>query len=103
VIFDTDIFIRTQKGNERAALLIDGADDRLLSVLTYMELLQCAQNRRQHECTRGFLRDFGFRTLPLSCSALSRDGRTRYCPTTRVPDDVPAHNQSVFSSLFQCK
>ena len=66
MIFDTDIFIWTQRGNERAALLIDGEDDRLLSMQTYMELLQCAQNRRQLEYTRAFLRDFGFRTLPLS-------------------------------------
>ena len=66
MIFDTDIFIWIQKGNEKAARLIDREEVRLLSVQTYMELLRCAENRRQHEYTRNFLRDFGFRTLPLS-------------------------------------
>lgn len=66
VLFDTDIFIWVQRGNLRAAHLIEGEDERLLSVQSYMELLQGAENRRQHEQTKSFLRDFGFSTLPLS-------------------------------------
>jgi predicted nucleic acid-binding protein len=66
VIFDTDMFIWVQRGNLKAAQLIEGADKRLLSVQSYMELLQGAENRRQHELTKSFLRDFGFSILPLS-------------------------------------
>jgi predicted nucleic acid-binding protein len=66
VLFDTDIFIWIQRGNPKAARLVEKEPDRLLSVQSYMELLQCASDRRQHELTRSFLRDFGFRTLPLS-------------------------------------
>ena len=66
MIFDTDIFIWVQRGNEKAARLIDREEIRLLSAQTYMELLQCAGNRQQHDCTRDFLRDLNFRTLPLS-------------------------------------
>lgn len=66
VLFDTDIFIWIQRGNTKAARLVDREEERLLSVMTYMELLQCAQNRRQHDCTRSFLSDFGFRIVPLS-------------------------------------
>jgi len=33
--------------------------ERLLSVQTYMELLQCAENRRQHEETKSFLKASG--------------------------------------------
>ena len=66
MIFDTDIFIWVQRGNLKAARLIEGEDERLLSVQSYMELLQGAENRRQHEQTKSFLRDFGFATLPLS-------------------------------------
>ncbi len=66
MIFDTDIFIWVQRGNIKAAQLIEGEDERLLSVQSYMELLQGAENRRQHEQTKSFLRDFGFSTLPLS-------------------------------------
>jgi len=66
VLFDTDVFIWIQRGNPKAARLVDREPDRLLSVQSYMELLQGASDRRQHDLTRGFLRDFGFRTLPLS-------------------------------------
>ncbi|OGV62762.1 MAG: twitching motility protein PilT [Lentisphaerae bacterium RIFOXYC12_FULL_60_16] len=66
MIFDTDIFIWVQRGNLKAAQLIEGEDERLLSIQSYMELLQGAENRRQHELTKSFLRDFGFSTLPLS-------------------------------------
>jgi predicted nucleic acid-binding protein len=68
VIFDTDIFIWVQRGNVKAAHLIEREEERLISAQTYMELLQCAQNRAQHEYTKQFLLDFGFRTLPLSAN-----------------------------------
>ena len=65
-MFDTDIFIWIQRGNAGAAQLVEREEERLLSAQSYMELLQCAQDRRQHEYTKQFLRDFGFRTLPLT-------------------------------------
>ena len=66
MLFDTDIFIWTQRGNTKAARLIEKEDERLLSVQSYMELLQCAQNKKQHDNTKSFLRDFGFYVIPLS-------------------------------------
>lgn len=66
MLFDTDIFIWVQRGNSRAAQIIENEGERLVSVQSYMELLQCAANRKQHEQTQSFLRDFGFATLPLS-------------------------------------
>ena len=66
MIFDTDIFIWVQRGNVKAAHVIEHEDERLLSVQTYMELLQCAENRQQNEETKSFLKEFGFMTLPLS-------------------------------------
>ena len=66
MIFDTDIFIWIQRGNRKAAQLIEKAEDRRLSVQTYLELLQCAENQRQHAQTKSFLKDFGFVMLPLS-------------------------------------
>ena len=66
MIFDTDIFIWIERGNSKAARLVEKEDERFISVQTYLELLQCAENRAQHDCTRRFLKDFGFRTLPLS-------------------------------------
>lgn len=66
MLFDTDVFIWIQRGNTKAARLVDRDEERLLSVQTYMELLQGAENKQHHEYTKSFLRDFGFRTLPLS-------------------------------------
>ena len=66
MIFDTDIFIWIERGNAKAARLIEREDERFISVQTYLELLQGAANRKQHEYTKQFLKDFGFKTLPLS-------------------------------------
>ena len=66
VIFDTDIFIWVQRGHARAARLIEQEEERMLSVHSYMELLQSAKNKQQHEYTKSFLNDFGFSMLPLT-------------------------------------
>ncbi len=66
MIFDTDIFIWVQRGNEKAARLIDNAQERYLSVQTYMELLQCAKSKNQHRYIKDFLTVFGFFILPMT-------------------------------------
>jgi len=66
MIFDTDIFIWTQRGNEKAAKLMEKSGDRFLSIQTYMELLQCAKNKTQHKYIKDFLSSFGFIVLPLT-------------------------------------
>jgi hypothetical protein len=45
---------------------IDKSADRFLSILTYMELLQAAENKKQHRVIKDFLKDYGFRILPLT-------------------------------------
>lgn len=66
MIFDTDILILVQKGNEKAAKLIDKDDDKYISIQTYMELLQGAKNKIQHRIVRSFIKDFHFSILPLT-------------------------------------
>ena len=66
MLFDTDILIWIQRGNNRAAALVEKEEDRAISVLTYMELLQGAREKRQHDLVLDFLREYGFRILPLS-------------------------------------
>ena len=66
MIFDTDIFIWVQRGNENAARLIDKTEDRYLSIQSYMELLQGAKNKLQHKSVKDFISDFGFSVLPLN-------------------------------------
>lgn len=66
MIFDTDLFVWVQRGNVKAADLIERTKERFLSVQSYMELLQCAKDKRQHRLVRRFLSDFGFTVLPLT-------------------------------------
>ncbi|MDI6687562.1 MAG: type II toxin-antitoxin system VapC family toxin [Desulfobacterales bacterium] len=66
MIFDTDIFIWIQRGNKKAAKLMEMSEERHLSVQTYMELLQCAKNKNQHKHIKDFLTAFDFIVLPLT-------------------------------------
>jgi len=66
VIFDTDILIWIQRGNEKAASLVDKSADRYLSILSYMELLQGADNKKEHYLIKDFLKLYGFQMLPVT-------------------------------------
>jgi predicted nucleic acid-binding protein len=66
MIFDTDIFIWIQRGNQEAARLIDRSNERYLSVYSYMELLQTAKDRNQQGYVHDFVSSFGFVVLPLT-------------------------------------
>jgi len=65
-MFDTDILIWVQRGNNKAANLIDKSIPRLISVQTYMGLLQCATSKKQQQITRNYLHDFGFKVVPFT-------------------------------------
>ena len=66
MLFDTDILIWVQRGNGKAARLIDRAPDRKISIQTFMELLQGAQAKAQQVQTKNFLTDFAFEVLPFT-------------------------------------
>ncbi len=66
MIFDTDIFIWVQRGNIKAARIMEKAEDRFLSIQTYMELMQCANNKTQHKYVKDFISSFGFIVLPFT-------------------------------------
>ncbi len=66
MLFDTDILIFVQRGNIKAAKLIEETKERKISILTYMELLQGAKNKEHHQYTISFLKTFNFEILPLS-------------------------------------
>ena len=66
MIFDTDILIWVQRGNKKAARLINRIEDRFLSIYSHLELLQNAKNKDQNRYTNDFLTTFGFTILPLS-------------------------------------
>ena len=66
MIFDTDIFIWAQRGNQKVVKIMEKSEERHLSVQTYMELLQCDNNKKQHKYIKDFLISFDFLVLPLT-------------------------------------
>lgn len=65
-MFDTDIFIHAQRRHQKAIDLIDNADERFISVQTYMEFIQGARDKKQFLLNKSFLHDMNFLTLPLT-------------------------------------
>ena len=55
MMYDTDILIWIQRGNEKAARLIDKGPDKSLSIYSYMELLQGARNKTHHNYVKEFI------------------------------------------------
>jgi predicted nucleic acid-binding protein len=66
MIFDTDVIIWIQRGNNKAAGLVDEDPDRFISIISYMELLQHASNKKQQSIVKDFLQEMEFTVLPLS-------------------------------------
>jgi predicted nucleic acid-binding protein len=66
MIFDTDIIIWIQRGNKKAAEVVDADNDRSISILTYMELLQNAKNKQQQTIIKSYLKEMNFTILPMS-------------------------------------
>jgi len=66
MIYDTDILIWIQRGNKKAATLIEKDNDKYLSIQSYMELLQGAKNKTQHKYIKDFISEFEFSILPLT-------------------------------------
>ncbi len=66
MLFDTDVLIWVLRGSAKAAGFVDEARDRHLSVVTLMELLQGARDKRETRLIKKFVADLGFRTLPLT-------------------------------------
>ncbi len=66
MIFDTDILVWIQRGNARAAAIVEKDAARTISTMTYMELLQGATDRRHMATILDYLREFDFAVLPLT-------------------------------------
>lgn len=66
MLFDTDVLIWCQRGNEKAAKFVSENDARKISIQTYMELFQCARSRKEHYIVRDFLLELKFQILPLT-------------------------------------
>jgi len=72
MIFDTDVMIWAFRGNAKALDSIDAADERAISAVTYMELLQGVRNRREMLEMKRFLGRLGFSVLPVDVNVSNR-------------------------------
>ena len=66
MVFDTDVLIFVQRGSVKAAQWVENAKKRYISTQTYMELLQGAKDKKQHQVIQRFLKDYTFTVLPLT-------------------------------------
>jgi hypothetical protein len=66
MIFDTDIIVFVQRGNERAGLMVDSADERYISTQTYLELMQKARNKEDQKKSLQYLKLMDIKTLSLT-------------------------------------
>lgn len=66
MIFDTDVLIWCFRGNKKAATLINKENNREISVVNYMEIIQGALNKKELNIIRSFLREMNLSMLPLS-------------------------------------
>jgi len=65
-MYDTDILIWIQRGNRKAARLVEQDGEKALSIQSYMELLQGARDRAEQQLIKDFIYDLDFEIVPLS-------------------------------------
>ena len=66
MLFDTDVLIWALRGSKRAAKMIDDDDDRFISAVNYMELMQGARDKREQTLIKQFLNTLDFTVLPIT-------------------------------------
>jgi predicted nucleic acid-binding protein len=66
MIFDTDILIWVEKDHPLAHRWVDHAEERFVSIQTYLELLQTAKDRAQQVRSQRYLKDLQFQVLPIT-------------------------------------
>ena len=66
MLFDTDVLIGVLRGSAKAARLVDETGEREISIVTLMELLEGARDKRETRLIKKFVVELGFRTLPLT-------------------------------------
>jgi predicted nucleic acid-binding protein len=66
MIFDTDVLIWALHGSPKAAREIDDDDNRFISAVNYMELLQGAHDKREQTMIKQFLSALEFEVLPIT-------------------------------------
>jgi predicted nucleic acid-binding protein len=83
MLFDTDVLIWAFRGNPNAQKVIDGAEERAISAVTFMELLQGVRDKREQRAVKLFLSELGFETIPI--------------------DEAVSHRATVFMEAYALK
>jgi len=66
MLFDTDILIWVFRGNNKACGIIQEEQEKYISVISYMELLQGAKDKAEIKNIRSFLKEAAFQILPVT-------------------------------------
>jgi len=66
MIIDTDVLIWFFRGSSAAERLISKAKPRRISIVTHMEIIQGARDKKEISIIKDFLSAFDFEILPLS-------------------------------------
>ena len=66
MVFDTDVIIDLSDGRASAAAAVKEARERLLSVISYMELMRGARDSRERDAIKRFVEERRFAVLPLT-------------------------------------
>jgi predicted nucleic acid-binding protein len=66
MIFDTDILVWLQRGNQKAAEWVNAHPVGYLSVQSYLELLQDAEDKEQQRKTKNFVTSLSLEILPIT-------------------------------------
>ena len=66
MLFDTDVIIWALRGHPKAATELNRHEVLCLSVVSYMELLKGARDKRELLAIRKFLQETGFQFLPVT-------------------------------------
>ena len=66
MLFDTDVLIWALRGSKKAAKEIDNDENRFISAVNYMELMQGARSKREQTMIKQFLNELDFTVLPIT-------------------------------------
>lgn len=85
-VLDTNILIDFLNGHEQASQELSQYEERIISIITYIEILVGAKNEAQAQRLRAFLKNFTIRELSNEVANISIDLRKRY--RMKIPDAV---------------
>ena len=97
-LFDTNILIDYLNGSEEAAVEMGRYHERLISVITAMEVLAGAQTAEQEDVIEMFLRDF--RLVELSRAIMREAVDLRRTQRVRLPDAMIWATARIESALI---